>query len=53
MQNIIVHRYTHPSITRDWQGYLEPDDLSWIMFIDADGIPMVFLDRDPETGAVR
>jgi len=35
-----------------WQGWIEPDDLSWIAFIDVDGRPTFFLDRDPATGAV-
>lgn len=52
MQNIKVHRYTHPSMTPYWQGYIEPDDMSWVLFIAADGSVMAFLDRDPETGAV-
>lgn len=53
MQNITVGRYTHPETQEYWQGWLEPDDKSWIMFIAADGSPTVFLDRDPITGAVR
>ncbi len=52
MQNINVHRYSHPSLTEHWQGTIEPDDLSWIMFVAADGKPVVFLNRDPDTGAV-
>jgi hypothetical protein len=53
MTNITVGRYTHESVTKDWQGWIEPDDLSWIAFIDAEGKPTFFLDRDPETGAVK
>lgn len=62
MTNITVGRYepsTEPlpegvsDVTEHWQGWIEPDDLSWIMFVAADGSPIVFLDRDPETGAVR
>lgn len=52
MTNIVVGRYEHPSVTDSWQGWIEPDDRSWIMFVDADGQPLVFLNRDPETGAV-
>lgn len=62
MVNITVGRY-EPSpeplpegvhdVCETWQGWIEPDDLSWIMFIAADGSPTVFLDRDPVTGAVR
>ena len=50
MKNIIVGRYSN----RDtgWQGWVEPKDRSWIVFIRADGTPVVFLNRDPKTGAV-
>lgn len=52
MTNISVHRYEHESIKESWQGWIEPDDRSWIAFIDADGKPLVYLNRDPDTGAV-
>lgn len=65
MQNIIVRRYpvpsdeeraslppdTHP-VSDYWQGWIEPDTLEWIIFIDADGRAVLFDERDPETGAV-
>ena len=51
MQNIRVHRYGDPRTLEFWQGWIEPDDLSWIVFVAADGGVMVFLNRDPETGA--
>lgn len=50
--NIKVGRYQDPELRKEWQGWLEPDDHSWIAFITADGKPVFFLDRDPETGAV-
>lgn len=50
MPNITVGRYNKDM--QDWQGWLEPEDKTWIMFIRADGSPIVYLDRDPETGAV-
>ena len=66
MQNITVHRYPKPSdaeratwpegvqsVSDHWQGWIEPDDLSWIVFVASDGSPTVFLDRDPDTGAVK
>lgn len=52
MDNIRVGRYSHPKTREFWQGWIEPDDRGWIMFVAADGSPVVFLDRDPETGAV-
>lgn len=39
-------------LTYFWQGWIEPEDESWIMFIHADGSPTVYLNRDPVTGAV-
>lgn len=53
MNNIVVTRYPRPADVGGWQGYLEPEDKSWIMFVDFQGRPVVFLDRDPDTGAVR
>lgn len=52
MTNINVGRYDHP-VEVGYQGWIEPDDMSWIMFVDNDGKPIVFLNQDPETGAVR
>lgn len=51
MGNITVGRYDHPDSV-GYQGWIEPDDRSFIAFIANDGTPAVFLDRDPETGAV-
>ena len=51
MQNISITRYAHPKAV-GWAGYIEPEDRTWIMFIGLDGRPMVYLNRDPETGAV-
>ena len=53
MQNIIVGRYSSDSALEHWQGWIEPEDVSWIMFISAEGAPLVFLNRDPVTGAVK
>lgn len=51
MTNIRVGRYNRPQSV-GWQGWIEPDDLAWIAFIDLVGKPVFFLHRDPETGAV-
>ena len=51
MGNITVTRYPVPAEV-GWQGYIEPDDRSWIVFVDNDGHPVAFLNRDPDTGAV-
>lgn len=52
MGNIKVGRYSNPETQKFWQGWIEPEDLSWIMFINAAGEPVVYLNRDPVTGAV-
>ncbi len=49
MVNITVRRYED---VPEWQGYIEPEDLGWIMFVHADGAPVVYLNRDPKSGAV-
>ena len=49
--NITVGRYDHPDSV-GYQGWIEPDDQTWIAFVASNGSPVVFLNRDPETGAV-
>lgn len=51
MQNIHVVRYGSPKET-GWAGYIEPEDQTWIAFIDLEGRPKFYLHREPETGAV-
>lgn len=51
MGNITVGRYSGAPVN-GYQGWIEPDDLSWIMFIRDDGTPQAFLNRDQATGAV-
>jgi len=38
-------------LRKEWQGWIEPEDRSWIMFVDGEGKPVVFLNRDAD-GAV-
>lgn len=52
MQNIIVKRYDDPKAVGGWAGWIEPEDKSWIAFIDTNGAPKFYLHRDPVTGAV-
>jgi hypothetical protein len=55
MQNIKVGRYSKESpesVGKDWQGWIEPEDRTWIAFIDVFGRPTFFLNRDPVTGAI-
>lgn len=51
MQSIRVSRYSNPQQI-GWAGYIEPEDKSWIAFIDLNGAPRFYLNRDPETGRV-
>ena len=50
MANITVGRYEDPASV-GYQGWIEPDDRSWIAFVASDGSPVVFLNRAPD-GAV-
>lgn len=51
MQNVEVHRYDSPLDTQ-FQGWVEPDDHKWILFVDTKGHVQLFDRRDPETGEV-
>lgn len=51
MQNISIHRYTYPKKV-GYQGWIEPKDKSWIIFIRLDGDVKAYLNRDKKTGAV-
>ena len=50
--NITVGRYDDPESV-GYAGWVEPSDRSWIAFVRNDGSAQFYLDRDPETGAVR
>ena len=49
MQNILVERYEHNTV--GYQGWIEPEDRSWIVFVADDGTPVFFPHRE-EDGAV-
>lgn len=53
MKNILVKRYANPEAVGGWAGWIEPEDRSWIVYLDVEGKPLVFLDRDPNNGAAR
>lgn len=53
MTNIKVGRYDDPSKVGGWKGWIEPEDLTWIAFIDGQGSPTFYLHRDPVSGAVK
>ena len=47
MQNIHVKRYSNPEGARHL-GWIEPEDRSWLLFIDAEGHPVLMLRKDVE-----
>lgn len=48
MQNVIIGRYKAGSQRPNhvWDGWIEPKDRSWILFIAAKGPPSLFFHRD-------
>ena len=50
MDNIKIGRYS--ALTEGWAGWVEPEDKSWIVYIQSDGTPIVYLNREPDTGAI-
>lgn len=52
MEPIHVRRYVDEATRNAWHGYIEPASGEWIVFVPADGDPVLFTDRDPDTGAV-
>ena len=49
--DIIVKRYPDPKAV-GFTGYVEDKTRAWIVFVDLKNQPTVFINRDPETGAV-
>lgn len=53
MDNIKIGRYSErSSASHGYAGWIEPSDLSWIVFVGVDGHAEFFGNRDRETGAV-
>lgn len=52
MQNITVGRYSTTPEPGEYAGWIEPEDRSWLLFVRTDHSVEMYLDRDPETGAV-
>lgn len=52
MQNITVHRYKNARTRRFWEGYIVPDDESWILFIpgpdESTQLPHLHIAEDAE-----
>jgi hypothetical protein len=51
MSNITVGRYDNPKAV-GFSGWIEPEDKSWIAFIDTEGKPTFFLNRDKSGGVL-
>lgn len=47
VQNISISRY-NPALQSEakWSGNIEPEDRSWILFVDTDNVPHLYLHRD-------
>lgn len=53
MPKLLVTRYTEKD-SPIWSGCVQPPDHSWILYVRRDGgLPVLYTDRDPVTGAVR
>lgn len=55
MPRIKIGRYDTEgpdAVGQYYSGWVEPEDRSWILFIDVEGKPHFFPERDPQTGAV-
>lgn len=52
MQNITVGRYGSSEDPGGYDGWIEPEDRTWIMYVRSDHSVEVFIHRDPETGAI-
>ena len=52
MYNITIGRYAHESITKEWAGWIEPADKSWIIYTNADGKPALYFTEREQSGAV-
>ena len=48
MDNITITRYDSPNDVAGYVGYIEPKDLSWILYIDKDGNPEFYPNRDKD-----
>jgi len=41
-----------PETAREWTGYIQPKDRSWIIFLGKDGKPALYYENREESGAV-
>lgn len=53
MEKIKVERYSSPTANgAGYQGYIEPADRSWIVYIAVDGTPLFYPHRASDGGAL-
>ena len=52
MQNLTVGRYIEPSVKTTYQGWIEPEDRSWIIYLDAEGQPVLYWRERESDGSV-
>lgn len=45
MQNIHVKRYSNPEAV-GYQGTIEPEDRTWLLFLDLEGRPSLYLQAE-------
>ena len=53
MSNIRIGRYSDPEAVGGWQGWIEPEDKSWIIFVDIEGHVFLFPERDENGGVIE
>ena len=49
---INVGTYEDADTQMIWQGWIEPEDKTWILYVKGDGTPVLYSKRDPNTGAI-
>lgn len=54
MDTITIKRYASPGTANGggYQGYIEPADRSWIIYIGVDGVPLFYPHRAPDGGVL-
>lgn len=52
MGNVKIGRYEHESVSKEFSGWIEPEDKSWIIWLNADGKPTVYYPERDEDGGV-
>lgn len=51
MANLKIERYDG-DVSEDYSGLIEPDDRSWVIYLDNDGKPALYWSERDEHGAV-